>query len=58
MAEAEKEKKPLDLKKVVKVKNISNKIINTSFGSIEPDKVGEATLVEARQLHKFLKTAK
>ena len=39
----------------VKVKNISNKIINTSKGPIAPGKEGEASHAEVKQLDKFIK---
>jgi len=45
-------------KDVVPVKNVSNRVINTSKGHILPGKVGEATIAELRQLSKFLKRVK
>lgn len=43
--------------KVVKVKNISNRIINTSKGAIEPNKEGKCTAAELRQFNKILESA-
>jgi hypothetical protein len=38
----------------VAVKNISNRLINTSKGSINPGETGEASVAEARQLNKYI----
>lgn len=40
---------------VVNVTNISDRVINTSKGSIGPGEHGKATVAEARSLNKFLK---
>ena len=51
---AEVVKKAVKPSDVVKVKNISTKVISTSKGRIEPGKTGNATVAELRQLHKYL----
>ena len=47
----------LDQKKVVKVKNISDRLINTSKDSIKPGETGRATVAEFRTYGKWLKKA-
>ena len=44
-------------KTIVKVKNISGGIINTSKGMIESGETGEATMSELQSLNKFLEKA-
>ena len=51
-----KKKAPKTAKRVVgvAVKNISDRLINTSIGSIEPGKEGRATVAETHSYSKFL----
>lgn len=51
-----KKKAPKTARRVegVKVKNISDRIINTSIGSIKPGEEGRASLAETHSYSKFL----
>jgi hypothetical protein len=51
-----KKKAPKTAKRVVgvKVKNISDRIINTSIGSIPPGEEGRASIAETHSYSKFL----
>ena len=46
---------PAKVSSHVKVKNISDQVINTSKGSIGPGEEGEASHAEVKQLDKFIK---
>lgn len=50
-----KEADSAEQKKVVKVKNISDRRVNTSEGEIKAGKEGKATIAELRSLNKYLK---
>lgn len=38
----------------IAVKNISNRLVNTSRGPIEPGETGEASVAESKQLDKYI----